>query len=70
MCQQLLDNFKKELDDDRAKRRQEERTNFGIAKNEFPPDDILNMDSKVVYEAILDEYIQNETLNNKNMEYL
>ena len=56
LSQQLLDNFKKELDDDRTKRRQEERTKFGIEKNEFPPDDTLNMDSKAVYEAILDEY--------------
>jgi len=50
--QEFIENLKKE----RKKRREDERKEFGISQNEFPPEDELHFTTKELYEAIFEEY--------------
>ncbi len=49
---EYIEAFEKE----RKKRRADERRNFHIDVNEFPPEDDLNFTAKDLFDAIFDEY--------------
>ena len=46
-------------------RRAEERKEFGISQNEFPPEDDLNFTAEELFEAIFDEYKNDDDFKNK-----
>ena len=57
MNKELLENFKKELLNDRKTRRKQERDKFKfVKKNEFPPEDEFEFNVDDLYNAIFEEY--------------
>ena len=57
MSKDLLIDFKEDLLKDRKNRREEERNKFKyVKKNEFPPEDELEFDINDLYDAIFEEY--------------
>ena len=60
-----LKDYIKNLEKERKERRAEERKEFGISKNEFPPEDDLNFTAEELFEAIFDEYKNDDDFKNK-----
>ena len=60
-----LKDYIKKLEDERKERRAAERKEFGISKNEFPPEDDLNFTAEELFEAIFDEYKNDDDFKNK-----
>jgi len=54
--EEYLQEFIENLKNERKKRREDERKEFGISQNEFPPEDELHFTTKELYEAIFEEY--------------
>jgi len=50
-----LKEFMKKLEDERKGRREAERKEFGISKNEFPPEDDMDATAEELFEAIFNE---------------
>lgn len=50
-----LKEFMKKLEDERKGRREAERKEFGISKNEFPPEDKMDATAEELFEAIFNE---------------
>ena len=60
-----LKDYIQNLEKERKERRAEERKEFGISKNEFPPEDDLNFTAEELFEAIFDEYKNDDDFKNK-----
>ena len=60
-----LKDYIKNLEKERKERRAEERKEFGISQNEFPPEDDLNFTAEELFEAIFDEYKNDDDFKNK-----
>ena len=60
-----LKDYIQKLEDERKERRAAERKEFGISKNEFPPEDDLNFTAEELFEAIFDEYKNDDDFKNK-----
>jgi hypothetical protein len=60
-----LKDYIQNLEKERKERRAEERKEFGISKNEFPPEDDLNFTAEDLFEAIFDEYKNDDDFKNK-----
>ena len=60
-----LKDYIKKLEDERKERRAAERKEFGISKNEFPPEDDLNFSAEDLFEAIFDEYKNDDDFKEK-----
>ena len=54
--EKYLEGYIQELENERKGRRAQERSEFGISQNEFPPEDELNFTAKDLFDAIFDEY--------------
>ena len=54
--EKYLGEYIETLEKERKIRREDERSNFHINVNEFPPDDDLNFTVKDLFDAIFDEY--------------
>jgi len=60
-----LKEFIKKLEDERKERRAAERKEFGISKNEFPPEDDFDANAEDLFEAIFDEYKNDDDFKEK-----
>ena len=60
-----LKDYIQNLEKERKERRAEERKEFGISKNEFPPEDDLNFSAEDLFEAIFDEYKNDDDFKEK-----
>ena len=60
-----LKDYIQNLEKERKERRAEERKEFGISQNEFPPEDDLNFTAEDLFEAIFDEYKNDDEFKNK-----
>ena len=60
-----LKDYIQKLEDERKERRAAERKEFGISKNEFPPEDDLNFSAEDLFEAIFDEYKNDDDFKEK-----
>ena len=60
-----LQDFMKNLEKERKERREKERSEFGISKNEFPPDDELKFTAKDLFDAIFEEYKSDDDFKEK-----
>ena len=60
-----LKDYIQKLEDERKERRAAERKEFGISKNEFPPEDDLNFSADELFEAIFDEYKNDDDFKEK-----
>ncbi len=54
--EKYFQGYIQELEDERLERRAIERSEFGIARNEFPPEDVFNFTSKDLFNSIFEEY--------------